>query len=104
MNINEVTSKLTTISDLYAKRFSVNRTDDWYLIKLQEELGELCAAFLKISNRGRTQNQSQEDLRKNLEDEFADVVAMTLLFAKSQDIDVEKALKGKWFKYLEEAQ
>jgi NTP pyrophosphatase (non-canonical NTP hydrolase) len=79
----------------------VDRTPDWYLLKLQEEMGELSAAFLKLSGRGRLKNETQEELQKNLQDEVADVLAMTLLFAKNQGIDSEKALEDKWFKYLE---
>ncbi len=52
------------------QRFGIERSDDWYLPKLQEEV--------------------------------ADVIAMTLLFAQGQNMDVEKALREKWFKYLEE--
>jgi NTP pyrophosphatase (non-canonical NTP hydrolase) len=37
---------------------------------------------------------------ENLRHEIADVVAMTLLFAKHRGIDVEQAIKDKWFQHL----
>ncbi len=100
MKLDELTSTLSRVSDTYAKNFSIQRSDDWYLLKIQEELGELTAAFLKLSARARV--SGTENLKINLEDEIADVLAMTLLFSKSQGIDPEKAIRNKWFKYLED--
>ena len=100
MTLNELTSTLLQISDLYAKKFSIQRSDDWHLLKLQEEIGELTAAFLKLSARARV--KEGDNLKADLENEIADVLAMTLLFAKSQGVNPELALKNKWFKYLED--
>ena len=103
MKIQELTQNLSAISDLYSKRFSIERTPEWYLIKIQEELGELSSAYLKLTGRARTEGNTVNDLRKNFEDEIADVLAMTMLFAKSQGVDIEKALQQKWYKHLAEA-
>ncbi len=103
MELEGLIENLSTISDLYAKRFAIERTPDWYLIKIQEELGELSSAYLKMSGRARVNDESNDKLRKNLEDELADVLAMTLLFAKSQGVDPSKAIQKKWYKYLEAA-
>ncbi len=100
MQLHELTSLLSRVSDVYAKNFSIQRSDDWYLLKIQEELGELTAAFLKLSARARV--NGTVNLKSNLEEEIADVLAMTLLFAKSQGVDPEKAIRNKWFKYLED--
>lgn len=101
--MKQLTDNISKISDLYAKRFDIDRTSDWYLLKLQEELGEMCSAYLKCTQRARVNNQSGADLKKNLEDEFADVLAMLLLFAKDQKIDPELAIKNKWYQHLEAA-
>jgi NTP pyrophosphatase (non-canonical NTP hydrolase) len=103
MHVEELTKNLADVLDLYAKRFSIERSPDWYLIKLQEELGELSSAFLKMTGRARKSEETPEEQKKNLEDELADVLAMTLLFAKSQEIDPAKAIERKWFKHLEAA-
>lgn len=100
MNLNEVTSKLVQVSDIYAKRFQIERDDDWYVLKIQEELGELVSSYLKLTKRARVGEDSNEILQTNLKEEIADVLAMTLLFAKHKNIDVEQAVKDKWFKYL----
>jgi NTP pyrophosphatase (non-canonical NTP hydrolase) len=80
--------------------YSYCRDDDWYIIKIQEELGELSSAYLKLTQRARIGEKTTQELEKNLEDEIADVIAMTLLFAKNKNIDVEKALNDKWFCHL----
>lgn len=101
MTLKELTKNLSTISDLYAKKFFIERSADWHLLKIQEELGELCAVYLQISGRARVKEKSDDVLKQNLEDELADVLAMTFLFAESQGIDPEKAIRNKWYKYLE---
>ncbi len=74
--------------------------DDWFVLKIQEELGELTPTHLKLTQRARIGELSTGELQKNLEDEIADVIAMTILFAEYKAIDVETAIKNKWFKYL----
>ncbi|MBK8202517.1 MAG: pyrophosphatase [Bdellovibrionales bacterium] len=100
MNLKEIEEKLKQVSDIYAEKFNIKRDDDWFVLKIQEELGELSSAHLKITERARVGNQSKPELDKNLKDEIADVIAMTILFAHHKGIDVESAIKDKWFKYL----
>ena len=100
MNLKQIEEKLVKVSDIYAEKFKVNRDSDWFIIKMQEELGELASVHLKLSNRGRPRDQSTTDLEKNLKEEIADLIAMTLLFAQHKGVDVQEALKEKWFKYL----
>ena len=100
MNLTEITNQLTRVSDIYAEKFDIRRDDDWFVLKIQEELGELSSAYLKLTQRARVGEESSNTLNQNLQDEIADVIAMTLLFAKHRNIDVEQAIKKKWFKYL----
>ena len=95
MNLIEITDQPTKVSDIYANKFYIRRDDDWFVLKIQEELGELSSAYLKLTQRARVGEDSAEVLNKNLEDEIADVIAMTLLFAKHRNIDVEQAVKDK---------
>lgn len=100
MNLKEISEKLGKVSDIYARKFSINRDNDWFVLKIQEELGELTNAHLKLSQRARMGNQTQVEVEQNLKDEIADVLALTLLFARHKGIDAEKAISEKWFKYL----
>ena len=88
------------VSDTYASRNAIARNDDWYLLKLQEELGELTAEYLRITGRGRTKGADAAAIRLALEDEAADVLATLLVFAHKNGIDLDAALERKWFQHL----
>jgi NTP pyrophosphatase (non-canonical NTP hydrolase) len=99
-SLPELGALVAQVSDIYAERNAIVRDNDWYMLKLQEELGELTAEYLRCSGRGRMKGADADTVRIALEDETADVLAMLLLFARSNAIDLEAALERKWFKYL----
>ncbi len=99
--LEQLTQKVAKVSDTYARRCD-SRDDDWYALKLAEELGELNAEYLKLSGRGRKKGKSESEVRTDLGHECADVLAHLLLFAKNNNIDLEKELHDKWFVYLDE--
>ncbi len=99
-SLSQLTDLVSEVSDTYASRNDIARDNDWYLLKVQEELGELVAEYLKSTGRGRLKGADAGAIRHALEDEAADVLAMLLLFARNNDIDLEAALERKWFQYL----
>ena len=99
-SLAELAPLVAEVSDTYASRNDIARDDDWYLLKLQEELGELTAEYLKSTGRGRLKGADSATVRQALEDEAADVLAMLLLFAGRNGIDLDAALERKWFQYL----
>lgn len=101
MKLTHLMDDLEEISERYASQFGIDRTPDWYVMKLTEELGELVQSYLKFNGQARTDGESAVALRENLEDELADVIGMALLMARSQNINLEQALKRKWLKHLE---
>ena len=98
--LSELAPLVAEVSDTYATRNDIARDDDWYLLKLQEELGELTAEYLKASGRGRLKGADAAMVRQALEDEAADVLATLLVFAGKNGIDLEAALERKWFQHL----
>lgn len=64
------------------------------VMKLMEELGELSSEVLASNGDQRAEKLVGYD-RQNLAHEVADVLIVTLLLAKSLDIDVEQALEAK---------
>jgi NTP pyrophosphatase (non-canonical NTP hydrolase) len=86
------------ISDIYASKFAIHRDDDWYLLKLQEELGELAQAHLRLSGRGRG-----DAIERDRADEAADVLCMLLLYCRRFGIDPDAAVRRKWLAWLEPA-
>lgn len=99
-SLAETTALVAQVSDIYAARFTIARDADWYALKLQEEAGEVIAAYLKLTGRGRVGTSSEAELRLALEDEIADLMAMLLLFARDNGVDVEAAIDRKWLTYL----
>jgi NTP pyrophosphatase (non-canonical NTP hydrolase) len=95
--IRALSDQVAEVSDLYAERFAIDRDDDWHLLKLQEELGELVQAHLKLSGRGR--GGSTVEARA---DEAADLLCMLLLYCRRFDIDLDAAVARKWLAHLKE--
>ncbi|MFA6017903.1 MAG: pyrophosphatase [Patescibacteria group bacterium] len=103
MNLTEIAEKLQRVDDAYHKEFNISPAEnDWFLLKLQEELGELTQAYLNTTGRNRRSPESEEQGKRALAQEIADVTSYLLLFAERIDIDVEKAIQEKWFTYLHE--
>ena len=100
MDLNIATQKVKMVSDQYEKNCNIKRDEDWYILKLHEEIGELTQNYLSYTLRGRNRNLTQEELKKNISNEVADVLGQVLLFANYHDIDLEKAMEDKWFSYL----
>ncbi|MCX8996380.1 pyrophosphatase [Rhizobiaceae bacterium BDR2-2] len=80
----------------YADSNGIRRDADWFLLKLHEEVGELTQAWNRLSGRGRAKGRSEEERRRDLEDETADVLGHILLFAHNNGIDLAAAVERKW--------
>ncbi len=93
----ELADKVAKVGAIYAERFGISRTDDWFMIKLQEELGELAQAHLRLSARGRGAAVEQD--RAN---EAADVFCQLLLYCQHFGVDLDQAVRRKWLAYLPE--
>ncbi len=100
MELRQIQEKVEAVSRIYARNCDVRRDDDWYFLKMQEETGELLQAWLRLTGRGRQKGETGEQIREQLEDELADCLAQVFLIAERFDVDVEKAITRKWFKYL----
>ena len=102
MDINTLIAQLETISSNYANKFDIERTPDWFLLKLTEELGELIQSYLKYIGQARAKGVPQAELKQDLADELADVLGMTLLVANNHHIDLQDAIARKWLIYLKD--
>lgn len=101
MNLKSLTAKIELVSDNYSKKFGISRDKLWYLLKLQEEMGELTQAYLSMSGRGRHKNKTKDELKSDFEHEIADVLCHILLLIKSEGVDLKKAIDEKWLKRIE---
>ena len=99
-SLAELTELVATVSDMYERETGVKRDDDWYALKMQEELGELIAEHLRLTGRGRRKDLDDAAIIAARNDEAADLLAFLLLYARRNGIDLDAALERKWFSYL----
>ncbi|NKK66511.1 pyrophosphatase [Rhizobium leguminosarum bv. viciae] len=83
-------------SSTHVAAHGIERDTDWFLLKLQEEMGELTQAWNRLTGRGRAKGRSPEDMQQDLADETADVLGHLLLFARHNGIDLAAAIERKW--------
>ena len=103
MTLKAATEPVQQVCDLYAERCGIVRDDDWFLLKIQEELGELVQAHLKLTARGRTRGLSAAELEQARADEAADLLCQVLLYCRRFGIDPDAAIQRKWLSWLDKA-
>ncbi len=96
MDIKTLTGEVERISLLYTNKFGIKRDSDWFILKLQEELGELIQCYLMMIGQARKKDKTEEELMQDFRKEVADVLAHVLLLAKHHKIDLEKEVEDKW--------
>jgi len=101
--LTELADKAERASVNYARVNDIPRDGDWFLMKIQEEAGELLAEHLRATGRGRTGGKTPGEIRTDLENEAADLLGQLLCYCRHHDIDLEAAIERKWFVHLEPA-
>lgn len=96
MDLSGVAKSIAQVSDQYAKKFGIKRDGNWYVLKLQEEMGELIQSYLMMEGKGRQKNKTTEQITEDFHKEMADVFCHVLLLAKKYNVDLEKEVKEKW--------
>lgn len=99
MQINELTDQVEQVSQGYAARFGIDRDATWFLLKLQEEIGELTQAHLMLNGQARAKGRSPQEITDLFRSEVADVLCHILLLARHHDIDVLDEVRRKWLVY-----
>jgi NTP pyrophosphatase (non-canonical NTP hydrolase) len=91
-----VADELESVSRLYAERYGIDRDDNWFVLKLQEEVGELTQAFLMRAGQARDKGRSAAELDQAFRSELADVLAQVLVMARHFGVDMQGELERKW--------
>ncbi|WP_199514981.1 pyrophosphatase [Nucisporomicrobium flavum] len=100
MDLRHLSDDVEKVSERYAKVFGIRRDDTWFLLKLQEEVGELTQAFLMRAGQARDKGRSPADLHAAFAAEIADVVCHALLLARHFEVDVAAEIDRKWLSRL----
>ncbi|MDR3509172.1 MAG: phosphoribosyl-ATP pyrophosphohydrolase [Caulobacteraceae bacterium] len=80
----------------YAEANGIRRDEDWFVLKMHEELDELTQAWNKVTGRGRRRDRTEGELRGDLADEAADLLGHVLLFARRNELDLSSAIERRW--------
>jgi NTP pyrophosphatase (non-canonical NTP hydrolase) len=96
VEIRELSERVEKLSAKYGDYLGIERDGDWFLLKFQEEVGELTQAYLQVTGRARTKGLSAEEIRDGFQLEFADVFCQLLLLARHFDVDVPREIERKW--------
>lgn len=96
MELSELADKVEARSASYARHFGVDRSPEWLMLKLNEELGELTRAFLMRSGQSRDQGLTAEEVDEMFGEEMADVLAHVLLLARHHNVDLDTEIQKKW--------
>ncbi|ROP65351.1 MazG nucleotide pyrophosphohydrolase domain-containing protein [Curtobacterium sp. PhB115] len=96
MDMQDLSDEVEAVSAHYAARHGIDRTDEWFVLKLGEEVGELTQAFLARSGQARRKGRSDDELEQGFRDEIADVLAQVLLIARHFDVPIDDAVREKW--------
>jgi NTP pyrophosphatase (non-canonical NTP hydrolase) len=99
MEIEELIKDVEKVSQTYAKKFNIKRDKHWYILKLQEEMGELIQSYLMMVGKSRKKGKSKEELQDDFRKEIADVFCHVLLVAHSNKVDLKKEVDEKWLKW-----
>lgn len=102
MNVHKVTRQIKKVSDIYAKKYGIRRDANWYLMKLQEEMGELTQSYLMMTGKARQKNKTKVEILEDFHKEMADVFCHVLLLARHHKINLEKEVEEKWLVWNKE--
>lgn len=96
VNIEELTDEVDAVSRLYAERHGIQRDAAWFLLKLQQEVGQMTQAYLMKTGQARDKGQTLEQLDGAFRAELADVLSQVLLIARHHEVDLEPEIEAKW--------
>jgi NTP pyrophosphatase (non-canonical NTP hydrolase) len=84
------------VSVIYPRRHEIDRDDNWFMLKLQEEAGELTQAFLMRAGQARDKGQYCDEIESMFRCEWSDVLAQVLLMARFFNVDLQAQVERRW--------
>jgi NTP pyrophosphatase (non-canonical NTP hydrolase) len=97
MEFKEVQRKMSQALMKYGEANRIRISDDFVLLKLYEEVGELAKAALVYKGMARKENLvSREEAKRIMADEMADVAGIIMSLSSIMNIDIEQKIKEKW--------
>jgi NTP pyrophosphatase (non-canonical NTP hydrolase) len=97
MDFKTLQTKVIETAMDYGKKYNIKIDEQFAILKLFEEVGELAQASLIHKKMSRPEKHVEEHISKNeLAKEISDVVGLAIVYAHLLDIDLEDAIIKKW--------
>ena len=97
MTFDEIQSGILKVAKVYGDKINVNIDQDFAILKLYEEVGEFAQAVLIHRKKSKPEKHNNEnETKKRLGEELADIIGMAIVNADLFGIDIQKAIKEKW--------
>jgi len=97
MGLKQLQEQVAKVMADNAKRDGFVVNDDYLVLKATEELGEFVQSYLIHKRKCRpVKHLSEQESKREVSKELADVLGLVLVIAESLNIDVEEALVKKW--------
>ena len=97
MDFQELQGRVLDHARDYSAKYGVLIDEDFALLKLCEEVGELAQAVLIARGRARPEKwKPAEEAKEAVAFELADIVGMAIVAADRLGIDLERAMTLKW--------
>lgn len=98
-DLEQLAEQLEDVLGGYAAVNSIDRTPDWFILKLQEQVGELTQSYLRATGQTWDKGFTCAGLEKGFKAEIADVLAQVLLIVRQHGIDPAAAPEDKWLRH-----
>ncbi len=97
MELKQLQNKASKVFLNNLRRDNIEASDDYLILKITEELGELIQSYLVYKKRCRPGKYLPiQKSKREVSKELADVLGIIFVIAKTLKIDVEEALVKKW--------
>lgn len=96
MNLKDAAIHCEKAWSHFAHAHNIKRDEIFYVLKLQEELGELSRTVLELRGSERKTKATDEELKKKFEGDIASIVGNALILANYHQVDLEKVLRDKF--------
>lgn len=97
MELKEIQKRVSGNFLQYLKDDKITLDDDYLILKIGEEVGELMQAYLIYKKRCRQEKYlPEEEAKKGFAKELADVIGLVFSIATVMDIDLDEAIDKKW--------
>lgn len=98
MNIKTLTERVSKLNEKTRPHYKLYSQKEKEIltktVKLNEEVGELCndvLGILKLQRKAKLKNFD----KRNIYQEFADVILTTMMLAEAAGVDIERAITDK---------